>query len=181
MVLKEQQGAFWGWRVKLSSWASCSKSSPTARMWYSWLCCSATRQRAEQARYGTGRFLAAHHDDKSEIRQFLCRALDEHARFRINRLVITILMRHYRQQVHHEHEGAELVRRRPESQKEAPQHYPQRASTWSCTSTTSWKTSATSATSSQNLSMQWVRSTFWWEETHCHRDWARNTADQGGH
>ena len=47
--------------------------------------------------------------------------VDEHARFRINRLVITILMRHYRGQVHREHEGAELIRRYLEPEN-APQH-----------------------------------------------------------
>ena len=66
--------------------------------------------------------LAAHHDDQSELRQLYCRALDEHARFRINRLVITILMRHKRGQVHHEHEGAELIRGYLEPEN-APQHF----------------------------------------------------------
>ena len=65
--------------------------------------------------------LAAHHDDQSELRQLYCRALDEHARVRIIRLVLTILMRHNRGQVHHEH-GAELVRRQLESEEDASQH-----------------------------------------------------------
>ena len=45
--------------------------------------------------------LAAQHGDLPELRHLHCRAPDEHARFRINRLIITILMR----------PGAELIRR----------------------------------------------------------------------
>ena len=75
-------------------------------------CCTATRVcAAHGARHGAGRLLAAQQDDLMHLsaqhgdlpalRHLHCRAPEEHARFRINRLIITILMR----------TGAVLIRR----------------------------------------------------------------------
>ena len=91
-----------GLKSKTFMLSFCPNSSPTARLLDSCLCSTATRDRAARdARHGAGCPLAVHHDDQLELRQILYRAPEEHARFRINRLVFTILMRH----------GAELIRR----------------------------------------------------------------------
>ena len=167
MVLKEQKGAFWGWRVKLSFWAFCPKSSPTVRLLHSCLCCASICERAARdARHGVGRLVAVQHDGQFELRQLLCRAPDEHARFRINRLITTILMRL----------GAEVIRRYLE-----PQYAPQvvlRVHRFGAAHRQQVGGTAQHLIHHHCDCWRGVRSTFWWEEIHCHHDWARNKADQ---
>ena len=87
------------------------------------VCCTATRvSAAHDARHGAGRLLAdqhdgtihlaVHHDDLPELRHLHCRAPEEHARFRINRLYMTTLMR----------PGAVLIQRYLEPE-QAPQPF----------------------------------------------------------
>ena len=106
--------------------AFCPKPSPTVEIDGTdvSLCCAATHELAEA--HGTGRLLAVLGENAAdaleELPQVHSRAFDEYARFRINKLNATTLMRHIGGRTHHGHERADLVCYQEEPREEMSRH-----------------------------------------------------------